>query len=187
MAPFTASVVSFLLVAPLLVSAAPSNVLLPRHIAGLPRDAAHLALDEDAREIIAFSQTGANLGRFPINLGSRLAERQATGACATMSSDDVQKRASTLTLSIFQQRSDDFALLVPGWKILKDAAESNWGNGKYNVVTNDKDVRSFNHLSALYINFSFSLPTNPPRVAQAPMPLTLSPMVYSTCIIDIRY
>ncbi|KAJ7290389.1 hypothetical protein C8J57DRAFT_340788 [Mycena rebaudengoi] len=119
MAPFTASVVSFLLVAPLLVSAAPSNVLLPRHIAGLPRDAAHLALDEDAREIIAFSQTGANLGRFPINLGSRLAERQATGACATMSSDDVQK--------------------LPGWKILKDAAESNWGNGKYNVVTNDKD------------------------------------------------
>ncbi|KAJ7290328.1 hypothetical protein C8J57DRAFT_1705751 [Mycena rebaudengoi] len=117
MAPFASSLVSFFLLAPLLVSTAPSHIL-PRHIAGLPRDAAHLALDEHARELIAFTRSGENLGRFPINLGG-LAERQTIGACATMSSDDVQK--------------------LPGWQTLKDTAEKNWGSGKYNVVTNDKD------------------------------------------------
>jgi hypothetical protein len=29
---------------------------------------------------------------------------------------------------------------VPGWAQLKAAAESNWGTGSYNVVTNDQEV-----------------------------------------------
>ncbi|KAJ6630435.1 hypothetical protein B0H10DRAFT_2428028 [Mycena sp. CBHHK59/15] len=119
MAPFASSLVAFFLLTPLLVSAAPSYEY-PRHIAGLPRDATHLALDEEAREIVAFSRSGENLGRFPIGLESGASRRGAvTGACADMSSDDVQK--------------------LPGWNTLKAAAEKNWGTGSYNVVTNDKD------------------------------------------------
>jgi hypothetical protein len=142
MAPFASSLVSFFLLAPLLVSAAPSHIL-PWHIAGLPRDAAHLALDEHARELIAFTRSGENLGRFPINLGG-LAERQTIGACATMSSDDVQKCGSPF-FYYTSTSPHNFCFLVPGWQTLKDTAEKNWGSGKYNVVTNDKDVRSCIH------------------------------------------
>ncbi|KAJ7142385.1 hypothetical protein C8R44DRAFT_602889 [Mycena epipterygia] len=119
MAPITSSLLSFLLVIPLLASAAPSFTY-PSHIAGLPRDATHLALDEEAREIIAFNGNGTKLGRFAFDSGnSGFVERQATGSCATMSSSDVQT--------------------LPGWNTLKSTAEKNWGTGSYNVVTNDKD------------------------------------------------
>jgi len=116
MAPFASSLVTFFLVAPLLVSAAPS---LPTHIAGLPRDATHLALDEQRREIIAFSRRGENLGRFAFADDPFGVSKRATGSCSDMSSDDVQK--------------------LPGWNTLKSTAEKNWGTGSYNVVTNDKD------------------------------------------------
>ncbi|KAJ7717916.1 hypothetical protein DFH07DRAFT_785056 [Mycena maculata] len=117
MAPIATSLLSFLLAAPLLVSAVPTFDY-PRNIAGLPRDANHLALDEETHELIAFRRDGTNLGRF--TLGSDLPRRQAaTGSCATMSSSDVQT--------------------LPGWNTLKSTAESNWGKGSYNVVTNDKD------------------------------------------------
>ncbi|KAJ7100518.1 hypothetical protein C8R44DRAFT_642060 [Mycena epipterygia] len=120
MAPFSSSLVVFFLAAPLLVSAVPPR-FHPGHISGLPRDATHLALDEEAREIIAFSRRGETLGRFAFLNGSDVdvSRRATTGACADMSSDDVQK--------------------LPGWNTLKSAAEKNWGTGSYNVVTNDKD------------------------------------------------
>ncbi|KAJ7717910.1 hypothetical protein DFH07DRAFT_338757 [Mycena maculata] len=117
MAPIASSLVSLLLVLPLLVSAAPSFTY-PSNIAGLPRDATHLALDEQSRELIAFSGNGTHLGRFSMEARSELPKRD-TGSCATMSSTDVQT--------------------LPGWNTLKSTAESNWGTGSYNVVTNDKD------------------------------------------------
>ncbi|KAJ7490786.1 hypothetical protein FB451DRAFT_1079539 [Mycena latifolia] len=141
MARFTSSLAVFFLVAPLLAFAAPPTTYLthgsrdggvsptkggggsggggvsPTHITGLPKDATHVALDEEAREIIAFNRRGENLGRF--TLAPRAGYRRATGSCADMSSDDVQK--------------------LPGWNTLKAAAEKNWGTGSYNVVTNDKD------------------------------------------------
>ncbi|KAJ7122345.1 hypothetical protein C8R44DRAFT_786033 [Mycena epipterygia] len=123
MARFTSSLVAFFLVAPLLASAGPLFTY-PSHISGLPRDATHLALDEEAREIIAFSRRGETLGRFALeNTNGTISRRAATtGACADMSSDDVQK--------------------LPGWNTLKSTAEKNWGTGSYNVVTNDKDYPS---------------------------------------------
>ncbi|KAJ7490785.1 hypothetical protein FB451DRAFT_1221065, partial [Mycena latifolia] len=102
-------------------SAAPSFTY-PRQISGLPRDATHLALDEHAREIIAFSRRGEQLGRFAFANGTdiNISRRNvSSGACADLSSDDVQK--------------------LPGWNTLKSTAEKNWGTGSYNVVTNDKN------------------------------------------------
>ncbi|KAJ7127574.1 hypothetical protein C8R43DRAFT_1240319 [Mycena crocata] len=126
MAPLTSSslvtLFLFLTATLLLVSAAPSpNFNVARHRSDLPRDATHLALDEEVNEIIAFSRRGDNLGRFalPNAFDAGAVSRRSTGACADMSSDDVQK--------------------LPGWKTLKDTAEKNWGKGSYNVVTNDKD------------------------------------------------
>ncbi|KAJ7106936.1 hypothetical protein C8R44DRAFT_885626 [Mycena epipterygia] len=102
MAPITSSLLSFLLVIPLLASTA--SFTYPRYIADLPRDATHLALDEKLREIIAFSGNGTKLSRFAFDSSnSALVERQTTGSCATMSSSDVQ------TLS--------------GWNTLKSTAE----------------------------------------------------------------
>lgn len=89
MAPSTSSLMSFFLLAPLLVSAAPQ--IYPRHIVGLPRDATHLALDEEAREVIAFSKRGHNLGRFPLDDAGFALSQRDTGSCADLSSDDVQK------------------------------------------------------------------------------------------------
>ncbi|KAJ7221298.1 hypothetical protein GGX14DRAFT_429403 [Mycena pura] len=132
MAPFASSLVTFLLAAPLLASAVPhdiipKDIILPENVVvrnpygatALPRDATHLALDEQAREIVAFRRDEL-LGRFPVASGISSSRRDAaTGSCSDMSSDDVQK--------------------LPGWNTLKSTAENNWGKGSYNVVTNDKD------------------------------------------------
>ncbi|KAJ7728133.1 hypothetical protein DFH07DRAFT_1066426 [Mycena maculata] len=114
MSPIASSLLPLLV--PLLVSAAPSFTY-PSHIVGLSRDATHLALDEQTRELIAFSGNGTNLGRFA--LGSDLPRRQTKGSCATLSASDVQT--------------------LPGWATLKSTAQTNWGSGSYNVVTNDPD------------------------------------------------
>ncbi|KAJ7114199.1 hypothetical protein C8R43DRAFT_903091 [Mycena crocata] len=128
MAPFVAPLAAFLLFTPLLVSAAPSFAYAD-NIAGLPRNAKHLALDEDTGEIIAFSRRGNVLGRFPvakrnvaIGRTETIAQRD-TGSCANMQSEDVQK--------------------LPGWKTLKAEAEKNWGTKSYNVVTNDNDFSDY--------------------------------------------
>ncbi|KAJ7221302.1 hypothetical protein GGX14DRAFT_669325 [Mycena pura] len=133
MAPFVSSLATFLLAAPLLASAAPHDivrkgVLLPENVVvrtpygatALPRDATHLALDEQTREIVAFRRDEL-LGRFPVASGISSSRRDAaTGSCSDMSSDDVVQK-------------------LPGWNTLKSTAETKWGKGSYNVVTNDKD------------------------------------------------
>lgn len=99
MAPITSSLLSLLVVVPLLVAAAPSFTY-PRHIAGLPRDATRLALDEKSHEIIAFSGNGTHLGRFSLDSSYDFEKRQAaTGSCATMSASDVQTRKRLLPFS----------------------------------------------------------------------------------------
>ncbi|KAJ7087115.1 hypothetical protein C8R44DRAFT_893278 [Mycena epipterygia] len=97
---------------------------LPTHLSGIPPDATHLALDEDAHVIIIFNHAGKELGRVKPENGTHMdargvSRRDAPGPCGDLSSDDVQK--------------------LPGWATLKAAAEKNWGTGSYNVVTNDKD------------------------------------------------
>ncbi|KAJ6532890.1 hypothetical protein DFH09DRAFT_1284519 [Mycena vulgaris] len=137
MATVSSSVLAFFLIAPLLASAAPS-VTYPSHISGLPRDATHLALDEEARELVAFSRRGELLGRFAFsnvngsNIGTpgNFSRRDVNGACVDMSSDDVQKCESS---------NVPLPTQVPGWNTLKSIAEKNWGTGSYNIVTNDKD------------------------------------------------
>ncbi|KAJ7494220.1 hypothetical protein B0H11DRAFT_2227644 [Mycena galericulata] len=119
MAPFTSSFMSFCLLAPLIVFAAPPISLDPRDIAGIPT---HLALDEETREVIAFNRRGENLGRFPLEHMGISKRNTTTGSCADMSSSDVQQ--------------------LPGWNTLKATAESNWGTGSYNVVTNDQNYPS---------------------------------------------
>ncbi|KAJ7127573.1 hypothetical protein C8R43DRAFT_1090247 [Mycena crocata] len=129
MAPFASSLVAFFLLSPLLVTAAPSFTF-PSNIAGLPRDATHLALDENADEILAFSRRGEPLGRFALSRRDDTVARRATGACADMSSDDVQK--------------------LPGWKTLKETAEKNWGTGGYNVFA-DQPAQSCASTDAVQI------------------------------------
>ncbi|KAJ6492651.1 hypothetical protein DFH09DRAFT_1053300 [Mycena vulgaris] len=124
MTPFTSSFVAFILFAPFLVLAAPSTSFYPRSIRGLPADASHLALDEDTGELIAFNPSGEALGRFTSGPRSEAdVFRRVAGACVDMSSDDVQK--------------------LPGWNALKAVAETNWGTGSYNVVTNDRDYSDY--------------------------------------------
>ncbi|KAJ7199388.1 hypothetical protein GGX14DRAFT_373167 [Mycena pura] len=98
----------------------PESVVVktPYGATALPRDATHLALDEQTREIVAF-RGDELLGRFPIASGISSRDTAPTGSCADMSSDDVQK--------------------LPGWNTLQSTAVNNWGKGSYNVVTNDKD------------------------------------------------
>ncbi|KAJ7243555.1 hypothetical protein B0H12DRAFT_1203701 [Mycena haematopus] len=135
MAPFTTSLAAFFIIAPLLAFSAPQTSYLthsnrdsdtsPAYIqadAGLPGNTTHLAIDDETGEVIAFGRHGEQLGRFAF--APHTTKRQAIGACADMSSDDVQK------------------CNVPGWNTLKTTAENNWGTGSYNVVTNDKSVRN---------------------------------------------
>lgn len=51
-------------------------------------------------------------------------------------------------------------MIVPGWNTLKSTAEKNWGKGSYNVVTNDKDVRTYP------ISFAVELLTSTSSVCQ---------------------
>ncbi|KAJ7604301.1 hypothetical protein DFH06DRAFT_1487715 [Mycena polygramma] len=125
MAPFTSLAVLFIL-APLLAFGLPQTShpahsnrdsgTSPTYIAGLPTNTTHLALDDETGEVIAFDRGGEQFGRFP--LAPRATDSPPVGACADMSSDDVQK--------------------LPGWNTLKTTAEKNWGTGSYKVVTNDK-------------------------------------------------
>jgi hypothetical protein len=99
MAPFTFSLAAFFIIAPLMAFGAPQTSHLthrnrdsgaaPTYIAGLPRDTTHLALDDEAGEVIAFGRRGEQLGRFAF--ATHPTNRRDVGACADMSSDDVQK------------------------------------------------------------------------------------------------
>lgn len=78
MAAIASSLLSVLLVVPLLVSVGPSFTY-PRHIAALPRDATHLALDKNSHGIIAFSGNGTHIGRFAPDSQYDFERQVATG------------------------------------------------------------------------------------------------------------
>ena len=71
----------------LLASATPT----PR-LAFVPGHATKLAVDEVTKRIIAYDARGVNLGF--VERGDLQSKREDTGACTSLSSDDVQKRTS---------------------------------------------------------------------------------------------
>lgn len=89
--------------------------------ATLPRDIAHIALDERSNEYVAYKRDGSLYGRY-------LAD--APGA-------DFQRRTSGATcgnLTVAEAQS------LPGWNTLSKYADDNWGTGSRKVVTNPSDV-----------------------------------------------
>ncbi|KAJ7661838.1 hypothetical protein B0H17DRAFT_1258339 [Mycena rosella] len=155
MAPFASSLGAFFIIAPLLAFGAPQTSHLthsnrdsgtsPTYIAGLPRDTTHLALDDEAREVIAFGRRGEQLGRFAF--APHTTNRRDVGACADMSSDDVQK--------------------LPGWNTLKTMAENNWGTGSYNVVTNDENYPDSPAQSCVSTDVMLIVPDGNPSASQS--------------------
>lgn len=83
----------------------------------LPRDVAHIGLDERNGEYVAFRRGGEIYGRFPVST-QKVTKRDST--CGDLSADQAQK--------------------MPGWDILNQYADDNWGTGSRNVETNPEDV-----------------------------------------------
>ncbi|KAJ7830448.1 hypothetical protein B0H14DRAFT_2807555 [Mycena olivaceomarginata] len=137
MAPFTFSLAAFFIIAPLMAFGAPQTSHLthgsrdsgaaPTYIAGLPRDTTHLALDDEAGEVIAFGRRGEQLGRFAFATHPRL----------------------------------------PGWNTLKTTAETNWGTGSYNVVTNDKNYPDSPAQSCVSTDVVLIVPDGNPSASQS--------------------
>ncbi|KIY73116.1 hypothetical protein CYLTODRAFT_449321 [Cylindrobasidium torrendii FP15055 ss-10] len=81
----------------------------------LPRDVAHIGLDEDAGEYVAYNINGEVTGRYPVTTSVQsITKRAAT--CGDLSADEAQK--------------------MPGWATLNNYANDNWGTGSRNIVTN---------------------------------------------------
>ncbi|KAF7342704.1 hypothetical protein MSAN_02028300 [Mycena sanguinolenta] len=157
MAPFTSSLACLFIMAPLLAFSAPqtshstysnrNSGRSPTYIAGLPTDTTHLALDDEAGEVIAFGRRGEQLGRFAFAPHTTDRRDAQVGACADMSSDDVQK--------------------LPGWNTLKTTAENNWGTGSYNVVTNDKNYPDSPAQSCVSTDVVSIVPDGNPSASQS--------------------
>ncbi|KIY69241.1 hypothetical protein CYLTODRAFT_373153 [Cylindrobasidium torrendii FP15055 ss-10] len=84
----------------------------------LPRDVAHIGLDEVAGEYVAYRRDGSLYGRFP----------------ADANTAPVVKRDATCgDLSIEQAES------IPGWDAINQYADDNWGTGSRKTVTNPSE------------------------------------------------
>ncbi|KAJ4468853.1 hypothetical protein J3R30DRAFT_3714356 [Lentinula aciculospora] len=86
----------------------------------LPRDAVHITLDESTDEFIAFKRDWTFLGRYPAHVESRNSVKRTTSStCTNLTAAEAQ------TLS--------------GWDKLNSYADTNWGKGSRNIVTDAAD------------------------------------------------
>ncbi|KAL1693432.1 hypothetical protein GGG16DRAFT_49413 [Schizophyllum commune] len=99
------------------VSAGP--VIEERQLDAIPQEAKKLAVDDATNRIVVFDDADKYLGFIEPGSTTAAATRRAGGACSALSADDAQK--------------------LPGWEKLKADAISRWGDGSWNIVTNDPD------------------------------------------------
>ncbi|KAJ3970056.1 hypothetical protein EV361DRAFT_311599 [Lentinula raphanica] len=105
----------------------------------LPRNAVHIALDERTGDYVAFKRDWTYLGRYPAHIEGRNLERRGAPTCANLTVDE--------------------AKTLPGWSKIEDYADTNWGKGSRNIVTNPDDYPDSPALvctSNTPVNVSFS-------------------------------
>lgn len=101
----------------------------------LPRDVAHIGLDERNGQYVAFRRGGEIYGRFPAS-AQKVTKRDST--CGDLPADQAQK--------------------LPGWDILNQYADENWGTGSRNVETNPEDVRPSSCLLLCDADINWAVP-----------------------------
>ncbi|KAJ7672061.1 hypothetical protein B0H17DRAFT_1208732 [Mycena rosella] len=99
--------------APLLATASPLNVQLPRSFDDVPRGTSALAFDPETGSVLAYSHNGSLLGHATQTAAPA---KRAGGACSNLGPDDLKA--------------------LGGWSLVEAQAKTNWGNGKYNLATN---------------------------------------------------
>ncbi|KAK0483011.1 hypothetical protein EDD18DRAFT_758917 [Armillaria luteobubalina] len=88
-------------------------------VRSLPRDIAHIAVDEARGHYLAFKRDGSLYGRYPVDSQSNNVDRRAASQCAQLSVDE--------------------AKTISGWDAIEQYANDNWGDGSRNIVTNPED------------------------------------------------
>ncbi|KAK0216347.1 hypothetical protein IW262DRAFT_212939 [Armillaria fumosa] len=88
-------------------------------VRSLPRDIAHIAVDEAKGHYLAFKRDGSLYGRYPVDAETSGIERRDASQCAQLSVAEAQT--------------------IPGWNAIVQYANSNWGSGSRNIVTNPTD------------------------------------------------
>ncbi|KAK0216374.1 hypothetical protein IW262DRAFT_213518 [Armillaria fumosa] len=88
-------------------------------VRSLPRDIAHIAVDEARGHYLAFKRDGSLYGRYPVDSPSNNVDRRAASQCAQLSVDE--------------------AKTISGWDAIEKYANDNWGDGSRNIVTNPED------------------------------------------------
>ncbi|KAK0476971.1 hypothetical protein IW261DRAFT_1487923 [Armillaria novae-zelandiae] len=88
-------------------------------VRSLPRDIAHIAVDEARGHYLAFKRDGSLYGRYPVDAETSIVERSGASQCAQLSVAEAQT--------------------IPGWNDIVQYANSNWGSGSHNIVTNPTD------------------------------------------------
>ncbi|KAK0189359.1 hypothetical protein F5146DRAFT_1138756 [Armillaria mellea] len=88
-------------------------------VRSLPRDITHIAVDEARGHYLAFKRDGSLYGRYPVDAESGDVERRDASQCAQLSVAEAQT--------------------IPGWNAIVQYANSNWGSGSRNIVTNPTD------------------------------------------------
>ncbi|KAK0189379.1 hypothetical protein F5146DRAFT_1112136 [Armillaria mellea] len=88
-------------------------------VRSLPRDITHIAVDEAKGHYLAFKRDGSLYGRYPVDVESSGVERRDASQCAQLSVTEAQT--------------------IPGWNAIVQYANSNWGSGSRNIVTNPTD------------------------------------------------
>ncbi|KAK0476959.1 hypothetical protein IW261DRAFT_298058 [Armillaria novae-zelandiae] len=88
-------------------------------VRSLPRDIAHIAVDEARGHYLAFKRDGSLYGRYPVDSQSNNVDRRAASQCSQLSVDE--------------------AKTISGWDAIENYANDNWGDGSRNIVTNPED------------------------------------------------
>ncbi|GAV99657.1 hypothetical protein LENED_001131 [Lentinula edodes] len=138
--------------------AAPFTQRPPRLI--LPRDAVNIALDERTNEFIAFKRDWTFLGRYPAYMENRHpVKRTSSSTCTNLTVADAQT--------------------LPGWSKIEDYADTNWGKGSRNIVTNPADVcvnsNESSSLCAFHTIYCYWYPASPAFVCtNGPVDITFS-------------
>lgn len=102
----------------LLVGQLASAMPFEQVVRNLPRDVAHIALDETSGQYLAYKPDGSLAGKYPADTkrGFLGRKRDAGSPCAKLAVEEAKQ--------------------LPGFKQIEDYANKEWGTGKRNIVTN---------------------------------------------------
>ncbi|KIY61509.1 hypothetical protein CYLTODRAFT_405513 [Cylindrobasidium torrendii FP15055 ss-10] len=82
----------------------------------LPSDVAHVGLDEDRREFVAYRRDGSLYGRFPVDDSANNSFTKRDPTCGDLSVEQAEG--------------------MPGWGAITKYADDKWGTRSRNIVTN---------------------------------------------------